>query len=173
MPDAQMHEVQALFVRHTGVIRGFILGLVPDFATADDVLQETFLTITAKAGEFTIGTNFVGWACSIAANKARETARKSRLAMSLSPEVIDALAAAAPEAPHDEEVAAALERCVAALAPQARRIIELRYRDAQTPGQIAEEMRWTADSVYVALSRARTALRDCLRRKLLLKGDEA
>jgi len=36
-------------------LRGFIQSLAPDFATADDVLQECFLTISAKAHEFEPG----------------------------------------------------------------------------------------------------------------------
>jgi DNA-directed RNA polymerase specialized sigma24 family protein len=41
--------VQRLFVQHAAHLRGFIVALLPDLAQADDVFQETFLTVTAKA----------------------------------------------------------------------------------------------------------------------------
>jgi RNA polymerase sigma-70 factor (ECF subfamily) len=59
-------EVQLLFVRHENSIRAFVRALQPSLADADDVLQETFLTVSRKASTFELGTNFVAWACSIA-----------------------------------------------------------------------------------------------------------
>ena len=52
-------HVQQLFVKHQGVLKGYVLGLVPEFASAEDVLQEVFLTVTAKAGQCEEGSNFV------------------------------------------------------------------------------------------------------------------
>jgi len=56
-------------------IKGFVFALLPDFALADDVVQETFLTITRKAHTFELGTDFMKWACSIARFKAMEARR--------------------------------------------------------------------------------------------------
>jgi DNA-directed RNA polymerase specialized sigma24 family protein len=47
-PAWHIEEVQRLFLRHMGLLRGFVLGLVPDFDHAEDVFQEVFLTITHK-----------------------------------------------------------------------------------------------------------------------------
>ena len=58
--DEQTLLVQKLFVEHFAVVRGFVLALLPDFARAEDVVQETFLTVTRKAAEFP------KWACAIA-----------------------------------------------------------------------------------------------------------
>ena len=59
-------EVQLLFVRHENSIRAFVRALQPSLADADDVLQETFLTVSRNLPPFELGTNFVAWACSIA-----------------------------------------------------------------------------------------------------------
>ncbi len=45
-------EVQLLFVRHENSIRTFVRALQPSLADADDVLQETFLTVSRKASTF-------------------------------------------------------------------------------------------------------------------------
>jgi DNA-directed RNA polymerase specialized sigma24 family protein len=53
-------QVQLLFVRNENAIRAFIRALQPSLSDADDVLQETFLTVSRKASSFEIGTNFTG-----------------------------------------------------------------------------------------------------------------
>ncbi len=59
MPPTAAEQVQMLFVRNEGAIRVFVRGLQPSLADADDVLQETFLTVSRKASSFEPGTNFV------------------------------------------------------------------------------------------------------------------
>ena len=69
--------VQSLFVQNMMAVRGFVISLMPDFSRVDDVMQETFLTVTAKAETFIEGSNFRSWACSIARFKVLESRRRS------------------------------------------------------------------------------------------------
>ena len=89
-------EVQLLFVRHENSIRAFIRALQPSLSDADDVLQETFLTVTRKASSFEIGTNFTAWACGIARLKVLENFRQNKRANVLSEKAIIALTEDAP-----------------------------------------------------------------------------
>ena len=89
-------EVQLLFVRHENSIRSFIRALQPSLSDADDVLQETFLTVTRKASSFEIGTNFTAWACGIARLKVLENFRQNKRANVLSEKAIIALTEDAP-----------------------------------------------------------------------------
>ena len=73
-------EVQLLFVRHENSIRAYVRALQPSLADADDVMQETFLTVSRKASSFDPGTNFVGWACGIARLKVLENFRQKKRA---------------------------------------------------------------------------------------------
>ena len=73
-PDAT-EAVQLLFVRHENSVRAFVRALQPSLPDADDVMQETFLTISRKAPTFEPGTNFVAWACAIARLKVLENFR--------------------------------------------------------------------------------------------------
>jgi RNA polymerase sigma-70 factor (ECF subfamily) len=168
-----VEEVQRLFLRHGGVLRGFILGLLSDRDRAEDVFQETFLTVTRKAAEFQPGTNFLAWARSIARLKVLEACRSARGGPSLlGQEAMEALAAAAEEAEDDWDIQRqALAICLGQLAPRAREIIELRYCDDHlAPPEIAARVRWTVNAVNVALSRARKFLQECTRRRLAREG---
>ena len=116
-------EVQLLFVRHENSIRAFVRALQPSLADADDVLQETFLTVSRKASTFELGTNFVAWACSIARLKVLENFRQKKRSNLLSEAAISALAADAPAAETLTEREDALEKCLGKLAPKARDLL--------------------------------------------------
>ncbi|MGV3533007.1 MAG: sigma-70 family RNA polymerase sigma factor [Chthoniobacteraceae bacterium] len=158
--------MQALFLTHMDIVRGFIRSLVPDRSLADDVLQETFLTVTRKAADFVPETNFVRWSCTVARYKVLEARRSSgRAGMLLSEEAIEALSVseAAPAAGFRLEL---LRQCMEALTPAMRQVVDLRYQGDHKPGEIAARIGWTPEAVYVALSRARSALRACVNQKL-------
>src|SRR5262245_65378843 len=98
-PRQAVEEVQRLFLRHSGVLRGFILGLLPDHNRAEDVFQEVFLTVTRKAAEFVPGSNFLAWARSIARLKVLEACRSwSHAPHLLEPEALEALIDSAAQA---------------------------------------------------------------------------
>jgi RNA polymerase sigma-70 factor (ECF subfamily) len=166
---AAVEEVQRLFLRHAGLLRGFILGLLPDHNRAEDVFQEVFLTVTRKADDFRPGSNFLAWARSIARLKVLEQCRSSQGGPRLlEPEALDAVVAVAEEGGDDwAERREALARCVEQLAPRAREILELRYsEDFLPPPEIAARLCWSVNAVHVALSRARKFLQECTRRRL-------
>lgn len=168
-----VEEVQRLFLRHSGLLRGFILGLLPDRDRAEDVFQETFLTLTRKAGDFIPGTNFLAWARSVARLKVLEACRAGRSGpMLLEPEAMEAVCLAAEEIEDDwEERKIALAACMERLAPRAREILQLRYADEPlAPPLIAKRVRWTVNAVNVALSRARKFLQECTSRRMSLEG---
>jgi RNA polymerase sigma-70 factor (ECF subfamily) len=164
--DQQTALVQMLFVQHASALRGFVHALMPDFARADDIVQETFLTITKKAADFEPGTNFLGWACTIARFKVMEAGRKAKSSTTLSPDIIESLCACEPEPEASDERLRHLAECLKKLAPQSRQAVEMRYQQAHKPAEIARRLGWNAESVYVALSRARALLRECVARKL-------
>jgi len=78
-PDRVLY-VQTLFVQYMPRIRAFVFSLMPDISKVDDIMQDVFLTVTAKASDFQEGTNFRAWVFSIA----RFRVLKSMNAMGLS-----------------------------------------------------------------------------------------
>ena len=67
--NRQLREVQALFIKHQPAVRAMAIALTGDFSVAEDIVQETFVTVTEKAGSFTLGTNFSAWVGTIAATR--------------------------------------------------------------------------------------------------------
>lgn len=163
--DPHTLHVQKLFVRYQGQLRAFVLAVWPDFGRADDVLQEAFLTVTAKAADFQEGSNFLAWSRAITQRKVQETRRLSRRP-TLSPDVLDSLAAACPEGWAEDRRMAALAECLKSLPPRARELVRLRYHKEHSPTEIATLVGRTVNSVNVALAKARVALRECVNRHL-------
>lgn len=165
--DPHTLHVQQLFIAHQLSLKAFVLALEPRLAEAEDVLQETFLTVTEKAAQFERGSNFFAWSCTIARFKVLERNRRTRLEhVGFSDEVLLALEASAPTAEFFTERSELLRDCVEQLAPRAREIVQLRYRHEHGVQEIARRLSWTANAVSVALSRARDVLRECVQSQL-------
>lgn len=166
LPPTAGEQVQMLFVRHEGAVRAFVRALQPSLPDADDVLQETFLTVSRKASSFEPGSNFVAWACGIARLKVLEQHRRQRRATVLSEAAILALAEDAPSENVTQMREAALARCLEKIAPKARDLLWRRYNGRQSSDDMAEVSGMTSTAVRVALSKARAFLRDCVSAEL-------
>src|SRR5450432_2382410 len=120
--NAQTTLVQGLFVQHLPALRGFLLSLLSDFSLVDDVVQETFLVVTAKASNFQRGTNFRAWAWTIARYKALQACEKmAPINERFAPDVVDALCShESSENWYTEEQLKHLGLCIKELAPRAR-----------------------------------------------------
>jgi RNA polymerase sigma-70 factor, ECF subfamily len=155
--------VQQLFLRHERAIRAFAFGLTRDFQATDDVVQETFLTVTSKAAQFTPGTNFAAWACTIARLKVLECRRATRR---FPAELVESLALSfTPAQPEDDHLQAVLA-CLEKLPTRARAIMQMRYLSEQSPAEIARQLNRSANGVRVALAKARDMLRACVGKRL-------
>ena len=155
--------VQQLFVRYAPQLRAYALALAGEFAAADDVIQETFLTVTTKAADFQPETNFLAWSCAIVRLKVLENRRAARR---FSPAVVDSLAASVSIEELGEERLPLLLECLEKLPPKARELVHLRYFSEHGPGEIAQLLGRTVAGVNAALLKAREALRDCVSRRL-------
>ncbi|QDV67573.1 RNA polymerase sigma factor [Rosistilla carotiformis] len=167
-PDHTL-QVQQLFVQHQSQLKAMAIALSPNFIQADDLIQETFLTITAKAEEFDLETSFLAWSRSILRFKLMEARRAANVR---SVDVIDSLIASCPDDWASEERLQALTKCLGDLAPKSREIISLRYQREHSPTQIAEILSRTVNSINVALSKTRMALRECMDRQLASGGSQ-
>lgn len=156
--------VQAEFLRHAELIKGFVFALMPDTDAAEDIFQDVFLVVSQKASDFEPGTDFLAWVRAIARNKVRQYASQHRRSeLILDEETHEAVLSSAETFEQDwERHRKALEHCLSRLAPAARRIISFRYVDNLRPREIASRLGRSVNGVSVALAKVRRFLRDCV-----------
>lgn len=163
--DKHVREVQALFIKRQPAIRAMAIALTGDFTLAEDVVQETFLTVSEKAATFTLGTNFSAWVAAITRNKVLTALQQRGRLPKLSTAAIESLAASLPPDNVDERLAALLA-CLDKLPPKARDLIRMRYHAEHGPQEIASMLNRSVAGVNAGLVKARDLLRDCTRRRL-------
>lgn len=157
--------VQQLFVQHQSALKAFVLALWPNYAEADDIVQEVFLVITRKANDFVPGTNFLSWARTIARYEILAARRRKNLQQPTD-EALEALQASCPEDFANDQRLEALMHCIEKLAPKSREIMRMRYHHEHGPGEIARLLHRSVNSVNVVLAKARVVLRECVNRHL-------
>jgi len=140
----------------------YVFSLVPEHAAAQDILQQTNLTLWRKADEFQPGTNFIAWACRAAYFHVltyRRGLRRDRLVFN--DEVFAYLAERQTERVSEAaggERLAALRQCLEKLPPHSRQLLESRY----APGGSVTELAKADGRSVAALSQVLYRIRDLL-----------
>ncbi|VTU00862.1 rna polymerase sigma factor : RNA polymerase sigma-70 factor, Rhodopirellula/Verrucomicrobium family OS=Singulisphaera acidiphila (strain ATCC BAA-1392 / DSM 18658 / VKM B-2454 / MOB10) GN=Sinac_7577 PE=4 SV=1: Sigma70_r2 [Gemmataceae bacterium] len=160
----------ALHVAHQRRVYAYILALLPRRADADDVAQDTWLTMWAKFDPLAQPSDFVGWACTIAKYKVLERRRKAgRCRVLFSQEAFETIAAAAADrvaAEDTDEWQDALAGCLGKLPPGLRDLLAWRVEPGATTQSVAAKAGRSTEAVYKALAKARRALAECVNRAL-------
>lgn len=149
--------------------------LVSCYATSlgmvDEVMQGTYVTVFEKLSTYEARGTFKAWIGGIARNLVRRELDGRRRSQALDGEVLDqVLAQAAHERMEREDVGVperelvTLRRCLDALAPEARRLIDERYLADKPVHEIARLLQRSANWVAVSLFRIRKTLHLCLSR---------
>jgi RNA polymerase sigma-70 factor (ECF subfamily) len=130
--------MHAFFARHKASVYRFILRLVDDAASGDDLTSEVFLTVWRHAHKFRGRAAASTWLLAIARFKALEDLRRRR-DIGPDPEEVDASDPAAdPEVSWAEKHrGATLRRCLGALSPEHRAIIDLVYYHEKSVQEVA------------------------------------
>ncbi|MBU4460508.1 MAG: RNA polymerase subunit sigma-70, partial [Verrucomicrobia bacterium] len=94
--------------------------------------------------------------------------KNRRTPIAFAPETMEAiLAAFDAEEPADSTRDAALTQCIGKLPDKSRRLVTMRYEEGLSLDAIARRIASTLDAVNKALSRIRTALRDCIEQRIV------
>jgi RNA polymerase sigma-70 factor (ECF subfamily) len=153
---------------HERLVYGYILSLVPNWADADEILQETNIRLWEEFDKFVLGTNFAAWAIRVAHFQVltwRKKVRRSRLVFDQ--RVVDAIAAEPSWT--DEAFEArqqALGECVSTLPDHSRELLRNCYVRGTKIKDVALRLNRTPAAVYKALERIRETLHSCIQRKL-------
>ncbi|MDZ4656121.1 MAG: sigma-70 family RNA polymerase sigma factor [Bythopirellula sp.] len=167
----QVEEFEAenfveLMTQYQGRLYGYILTLSGDPDAANDVLQEANIVLWKQWSQFEPGSNFKAWAFRIAHFQFMAYRQKRiRDKVLYSDELLSLLASEAKEVDEShEQRAAALEKCLARMAPRSREAIRLRYSEELKVGDMAQRLHRSANTVYQILFRARKWLIECVQK---------
>lgn len=131
--------MQLLFTRHHVKVYRFVLRIVRNESTAEDVTSDVFLDVWRQANRFEARSAASTWLLSIARFKALSQLRRKQ-DHELKEEMIETIQddADSPEAAVEKkDKAAILRRCINALSPDHREIIDLAYYHDKSVGEVA------------------------------------
>lgn len=157
--------MQVLFARHHVRVYRFVLRLVRDQTKAEDLISEVFLDVWRQAGKFEARSAVSTWLLAIARYKALSALRRRP------DEELDDEAAAAIEDPGDDPETALekkdkgeiLRKCLTALSPEHREIIDLVYYHEKSVEEVAEIVGIPQNTVKTRMFYARKRLSELLK----------
>ena len=164
--QGDMDAFETLFRQHQRAVYGWILRMVRNPATAEDLTVETFWRIYRAHARFEPAQGFEGWARRIATHAALDWMRSARTENELRSEF--SFEAAAPEA-GDPAVAAEIREKTALafqrLAPKLRIAALLAVVEEQPYREVAEALGVSVAAVKLRVFRALRLLRKDLERQ--------
>lgn len=158
-----------VYDRYAGRIHGFLLRLVRDAATADDLAQDTWMAFARAAGSLREGSDLAAFLFTVARNEARSHRRWSLLdLLRLAAPERDDVCDPSPELDLRLDAARAgerLERALGELPPVHREPLLLICVEGFDPARVAEILELSPVALRKRLSRARVALAEALDRQ--------
>ncbi len=145
----------------------YIWTIVHDEHLAEDIYQELSELVLRKQDHFQDEAHLLRWARRAARFRAIRALRQRHSApMLLSDETLDLLESHwnDADAQRQQMPIDALCHCLSKLSPYARRIITFRYVHNLTGDSLAQKLRRSRNTVYVAMSRIHRTLAQCIRR---------
>jgi RNA polymerase sigma-70 factor (ECF subfamily) len=163
--DGGRAAMHILYSRHNARVYHFILCIVRDTTTAEDLASQVFLDVWRTAGKFEGRSQVSTWLLSIARFKALTALHRRRhkdIAQEGGLEIADE--ADTPEASLDRSnTSAILRACVAKLSPAHREIIDLVYYREKTVEEAGAIIGIPQSTVKTRMFYARKQLADMLR----------
>ena len=159
----------ALWVQAQPVVANYLASHVNNREMADDLLQEVAVALYESFERFDPTRAFLPWAIGTARKRMLSELRKRRNEKVIfeNEETLLVLAKAHERmAPTFPDRAEALRHCLGACPPKVTRLINLRYRRQLSFSEMGRVLRTNGANVRTMLSRAREALRKCVRRRL-------
>jgi RNA polymerase sigma-70 factor (ECF subfamily) len=155
-----------LMTQFQGRLYVYILSLIGNADTANDVLQETNIVLWKESRQYAAGTNFKAWAFRIAHFQCMAyRQRRLRDKVVFSDEVVARLAIESKELDATyEQRAATLGRCLEQIQSRSREALRLRYAEGVAVKDMAMKMDSTSNAVSQLLFRARQWLAECIKR---------
>ena len=170
--DAKQRQFLPLWTQHQRRVFAYIYTLIPNRSDAEDLLQETSITLWEKFAEFEQGTDFTAWACQVAYWKIRNARRKYARSPIIHDDALLASLSQKAISQHQEldRRHDALARCLDKLSDRDHSLVMSRYEADCTVKEVAQRAGRSVGAAYKALSRIRQALLDCVTLRLERSG---
>ena len=164
--------MQVLFARHHVRVYRFVLRLVRDESTAEDLISEVFLDVWRQAGRFEGRSAVSTWLLAIARFKALSALRRRP------DEELDDETAAAIEDPSDspetalekKDKSAIIRKCLTGLSAEHREIIDLVYYHEKSVEEVALIVGIPENTVKTRMFYARKRLAELLKAEGIERG---
>jgi len=170
--DGDRLAMQVLFARHHVRVYRFVLRLVRNEATAEDLISEVFLDVWRQAGKFEGRSAVSTWLLAIARFKALSVLRRKP-----EQELDEKTAEAIVDTADDPQVALekkdkgeVLRKCMSALSAEHREIIDLVYYHEKSVEEVAEVVGIPAATVKTRMFYARKKLAELLKEQGVERG---
>lgn len=157
--------MQVLYARHHVRVYRFALRLVRNETVAEDLISEVFLDVWRQAGKFEGRSAATTWLLAITRFKALSALRRRKDA-----ELDDETAASIEDTSDDPEVAVqkkdtgdVLRKCLTALSPDHREIIDLVYYHEKSVEEVAQIVGIPENTVKTRMFYARKKLAELLK----------
>jgi len=164
--------MQVLFARHHVRVYRFVLRMVRNQATAEDLISEVFLDVWRQAGKFEGRSAVSTWLLSIARFKTLSALRR-RPDEELDEEAAEQIEDTAddPEAALEKkDKAAILRQCLTALSADHREIIDLVYYHEKSVEEVAKIVDIPEATVKTRMFYARKKLSELLKERGIDRG---
>ena len=164
--------MQVLFARHHVRVFRFVVRLVRNETTAEDLISEVFLDVWRQAGRFEGRSAVTTWLLSIARFKALSALRRRP------DEELDEETAGAIEDPSDDpevvlekkDKSAIIRKCLTGLSGEHREIIDLVYYHEKSVEEVAEIVGIPENTVKTRMFYARKKLAELLKAAGIERG---
>ncbi|WP_053084559.1 sigma-70 family RNA polymerase sigma factor [Catenovulum maritimum] len=147
-------------------IYAYIYAFVMDKATADDLFQETSMTLWHEFDKFQPNTSFAKWANAIVFNRVRSYRRENtKLSYGLSDELLNELSDTATYDTSSEKRWNALQLCRSKLREIDQKLYDNFYIKNLTANQIADNTGRSIPAIRKSIHNLRKKLFDCIDQK--------
>lgn len=163
MDGPEYAEFLSLLQANKKKIFGYILAVLPNYSTAEDIMQDTIIRLWSKFSSFTPGTNFGAWGISVARYVIMEFRRKDKnVHICFDSQAMDNLSVPFETFEDIDGRVEALRHCLKKLPDNQMRMIRMRYSDRMTIKDIALKMSRPIHGMYKFITKIQYALQECI-----------
>lgn len=167
-----LHIFEVLAKQHEAMLLAYVSSFVADAKLAEDIAQQSFLIAYRKIDTLKDPAAFPAWLRGIARREAFSAMRRQGRELPIEPTVLQELDEAYRhfEEQHPaqtwEERFRLVEECFEQLPETLQTVCRLHYFEDRKAREIADSLALNLNAVLKRLERARSAIRECVQRRL-------